>query len=134
MIQIPESIINKKNKFIVATLVNYEEVPSMRHFEEIGKDVRFTFKIIDTQETFSQVFHLDNQMRSVDWGYIKPLLKQTIAQYLSNQEIDFNLMVGQVFIIGTEEVYSPKTRQTYQNITVFVPITDELKEKLAIAS
>ncbi|MBL1224206.1 hypothetical protein [Enterococcus sp. BWR-S5] len=134
MIQIPESIINKKTKFIVATLVNYEEMPSMRHFEEIGKDVRFTFKIIDTQETFSQVFHLDNQMRSVDWGYIKPLLRQTISKYLSNQEIDFNLMVGQVFIIGTEEVYSPKTRQTYQNITVFVPITDGLKEKLAIAS
>lgn len=128
MIKISKNLIAQPITIQLMKLTNYEEKIVTRHFEEIGKDIRFTLKDITSDEMFQKSYYLDTAGQSIDSGYIKPILKQTLSQYAEEGHIDFSQLIGKTFIVGIEDTFSQTTFQTYQNIVIFLPIDTKLIE------
>lgn len=130
MIRIPEYLKNQQNSLKVMQLMNYEEQPVTRQFQEVGKDVRVTFDNLSDGERIQKAFYLDNKGSSIDSGYFKAMLKYTSALYAEDGFIDFSALIGKSFIVGIDETFSSKTLQTYQNISVFLPLESDFVEQI----
>lgn len=126
----PEYLKKQKNTLYVMKLTNYEEQSVTRHFQEIGKDVRFTFESLSDEECIQKSYYLDTNGNSIDSGYFKSMLKYTSALYAKEDFIDFSTLIGKVFIVGIDETFSPNTLQTYQNISVFLPLESDFVEQI----
>lgn len=130
MIQVANYLTRQKNTLKVMKLINSEEQPVTRQFQEIGKDVRFTLESLSDGECIQKAFYLDNKGNSIDSGYFKAMLKYTSALYAEDGFIDFSALIGKSFIVGIEETFSSKTRQTYQNISIFLPLESDFVEQI----
>lgn len=130
MLEIPKHFKFKQNSLRVVKLTNYEEQPVTRQFQEVGKDVRITLESLSDGERIQKAFYLDNKGNSIDSGYLKSMLKYTSALYAEDGFIDFSTLIGKSFIVGIEETFSSKTLQTYQNISIFLPLESDFVKQI----
>lgn len=130
MIQVANYLTRQQNSLKVMKLINHEEQPVTRQFQEIGKDVRFTLESLSDGERIQKAFYLDNKGSSIDSGYFKAMLKYTSALYAEDGFIDFSALIGKSFIVGIDETFSSKTLQTYQNISVFLPLESDFVKQI----
>lgn len=116
----------------VAVLENYEQSPAIKEFVEIGMDVRFTFKYLDSNKRMIKVFHLPTNGKSFGWNYIKPLIEQTSHVLgCSVEELKFEELIGLPFLLSTKEVKS-SSGNNFINITGCVPLVSNMAGRLKL--
>lgn len=130
MIQVAKYLTKQQNNPKIMKLTNYEEQSVTRQFQEVGIDIRFTMESLSDGQSIQKSYYLDNEGKSIDTGYFKAMLKYTYSLYGEGGFIDFNALKGKLFIVGIDETFSSKTLQTYQNISIFLPLESEFVEQI----